>query len=148
MPTYIVKYSNFKLSPKEKKLIANGITKTHSKCTGANTFFAQVIFQKNEKNSHYMGGKLVKNKEIFLNGQIRSGRTSQVKKKLILKLREVLIKSTKLNKDFIWVYLEDLPSQQMIEYGEILPKSGKEKQWFKLLPNDLKKRLVELEKKK
>ena len=40
MPTYTVKYSNFKLSPKQKKLIANGITKTHSKFTGANTFFA------------------------------------------------------------------------------------------------------------
>ena len=47
MPTYTVKYSNFKLSLKQKKFIANGITKTHSKFTGANTFFAQVIFQKN-----------------------------------------------------------------------------------------------------
>ena len=86
MPTYTVKYSNFKLSPKQKKLIANGITKTHSKFTGANTFFAQVIFQKNENSSHFMGGKLVKNKEIFLNGQIRAGRTLIIKKKLILDL--------------------------------------------------------------
>ena len=104
MPTYTVKYSNFKLSPKQKKIIANGITKTHSKFTGANAFFAQVIFQKNENNSHFMGGKLIKNKEIFLNGQIRAGRTSATKKKLILGLREVLIKNTKLKKDFIWVY--------------------------------------------
>ena len=58
MPTYTVKYSNFKLTPKQKKFIADGITKTHSKFTGANTFFAQVIFQKNENNSHFMGGKL------------------------------------------------------------------------------------------
>jgi len=145
MPTYTVKYSNFKLSPKQKKIIANGITKTHSKFTGANTFFAQVIFQKNDNKSHFVGGKLVQNKEIFLNGQIRAGRTSVIKKKLILGLREVLTKNTKLKKDFVWVYLEDLLPQQMIEYGEILPKSGGEKKWFKSLSLGLKKRLKSLE---
>ena len=66
MPTYTVKYSNINLSQKQKNSIANDITNTHSKYTGANTFFAQVIFQKNEKNAHFMGGKLVKTKEIFL----------------------------------------------------------------------------------
>ena len=146
MPTYTVKYSNFKLTPKQKKLIADGITKTHSKFTGANTFFAQVIFQKNENKSHFIGGKLVRNKEIFLNGQIRAGRTSTIKKNLILGLREVLIKNTKLKSDCLWVYLEDLPPQQMIEYGEILPKSGEEKKWFKSLSTSLKKRLKRIEK--
>ncbi len=146
MPTYTVKYSNLILSPKQKKLIADGITKKHSRFTGANTFFAQVIFQKNENTSHFIGGKLVKNKEIFLNGQIRAGRTLAIKKKLILGLREVLIKNTKLKKDFVWVYLEDLPPQQMIEYGEILPKSGKEKKWFNSLSISLQKRLKRLEK--
>ena len=146
MPTYTVKYSNFKLTPKQKKFIADGITKTHSKFTGANTFFAQVIFQKNENKSHFIGGKLVRNKEIFLNGQIRVGRTSTIKKNLILGLREVLIKNTKLKSDCLWVYLEDLPPQQMIEYGEILPKSGEEKKWFKSLSTNLKKRLKRIEK--
>ena len=146
MPTYTVKYSNFKLTPKQKKFIADGITKTHSKFTGANTFFAQVIFQKNENKSHFIGGKLVRNKEIFLNGQIRAGRTSTIKKNLILGLREVLIKNTKLKSDCLWVYLEDLPPQQMIEYGEILPESGKEKKWFKSLSTSLKKRLKRIEK--
>ena len=115
MPTYTVKYSNFNLSQKQKNSLANDITFTHSKFTGANSFFAQVIFQKNEKNSHFMGGKLVKTKEIFLNGQIRAGRTSKIKKQLILGLRKILIKNTKLRSDFVWVYLEDLLPDQMIE---------------------------------
>ena len=93
-----------------------------------------------------MGGKIVKNKEIFLNGQIRAGRTLVIKKKLILGLREVLTKNTKIKQDFVWVYLEDLPPQQMIEYGEILPKSGDEKKWFKSLSISLRKRLKRLEK--
>jgi|TARA_B100001094_G_scaffold242655_1_gene238727 phenylpyruvate tautomerase PptA (4-oxalocrotonate tautomerase family) len=148
MPTYTVKYSNFNLSQKQKNLLANDISNIHSKFTGANTFFAQVIFQKNENNCHFMGGKLVKTKEIFLNGQIRSGRTLKVKKKLILGLRKILIKNTNLKKDSVWVYLEDLLPDQMIEYGEVLPKSGQENKWFNSLTPRLRKRLRKMEKRK
>ena len=148
MPTYTLKYSNINLSQKQKNSIANDITNTHNKFTGANTFFAQVIFQKNEKNSHFMGGKLVKTKEIFLNGQIRSGRTAKVKKQLILGLRKILIKNTNLRKENVWVYLEDLLPDQMIEYGEVLPKSGQEKKWFNSLSPSLRKRLKKMEQNK
>ena len=146
MPTYTVKYSNINLSQKQKNLIANDISFTHSKFTGANTFFAQVIFQKNAKDSHFMGGKLVKTKEIFLNGQIRAGRSSKIKKQLILGLRKILIKNTKLRSDYVWVYLQDLLPDQMIEYGEVLPNSGQVKKWFNSLKPKLKKRLKNMAK--
>ena len=146
MPTYTVTNSNFNLNSKIKKEIAKDITKIHSKVTGANSFFAQVIFTKIKKNNHFMGGKIIKNPQIFLLGQIRAGRSIKVKNKLILGLRDVLIKKTKLNSSQIWVYIIDLNPSQMIEYGAILPKSGNEKQWFSKLPPNLKKKLLDLEK--
>ena len=36
-------------------------------------------------------------------------------------------------------------STQMIEYGNVLPESGKEKEWFKHLSNKLKKKLSKME---
>ena len=145
MPTYFVNLSNIKLSKIIKEKIAKKITKIHNKATGANKYFAQVIFNDTKKGDHYMGGKLVSKSEIFIYGHIRSGRTAIVKNELIKGLREIIKDNTKLGKDNIWVYLLDLKPNQMIEYGEILPKSGGEKKWFKNLPTKLKTRLNKID---
>ena len=145
MPTYKVTNSNFKLNAKQKEEIAKGITKIHFKVTGANTYFVQVIFNKTNDSDHFMGGKKVKEPQIFLHGQIRAGRTSKIKKKLILELRNILIKKSKLDETQVWLYIVDLPPSQMIEYGAILPKSGSESKWFDKLSLKLKKKLVSMD---
>ena len=146
MPTYTVTNSNFNLSSKQQKNLAEGITKVHNVVTGANTYFAQVIFNKTKKNNHFMGGKKVKEPSMFLLGQIRAGRSKEVKDKLISDLKDVMVKNSKLDETQIWVYINDLPPSQMIEYGAVLPESGKEKQWFANLSTKLKKKLSTLEK--
>ena len=146
MPTYTVTISNFNLNAKKQKELAQGITKIHNVVTGANTYFAQVIFNSTKKKNHFMGGKKVKEPSIFLLGQIRAGRPKKIKDKLISDLRDVIIKKSKLDETQVWVYIVDLPPSQMIEYGAVLPESGKEKQWFRGLSNKLKKKLSALEK--
>ena len=146
MPTYTVTNSNFNLSSKQQKNLAEGITKVHNVVTGANTYFAQVIFNKTKKDNHFMGGKKVKEPSLFLLGQIRAGRSKEVKDKLIAHLKDVLVKNSKLDETQIWVYIVDLPPSQMIEYGAVLPDSGKEKQWFRNLSSKLKKKLSSIEK--
>ena len=96
MPTYTVTNSNFNLSSKQQQNLAEGITKVHNVITGANTYFAQVVFNKTKKNNHFMGGKKVKEQSLFLLGQIRAGRSKEVKDKLISDLKDVLIKNSKL----------------------------------------------------
>jgi len=146
MPTYTVTNSNFNLSLKQQQKLAEGITKVHNVVTGANTYFAQVIFNKTKKNNHFMGGKKVKEPSLFLLGQIRAGRSKEVKDKLISDLKDVLVKNSKLDETQVWVYINDLPPSQMIEYGAVLPESGKEKKWFANLPIKLKKKLAAIEK--
>ena len=114
MPTYTVTNSNFNLSSREQKKLAKGITKVHNVITGANTYFAQVIFNKTKKNNHFMGGKKVKEPSIFLLGQIRAGRPKKTKDKLISHLRDIIIKNSRLNETQVWVYIIDLPPSQMI----------------------------------
>ncbi len=144
MPTYTVTNSNFNFTSKQQKNLAEGITKVHNVVTGANTYFAQIIFNKTKKNNHFMGGKKVREPSIFLLGQIRAGRPKKIKDKLISQLRDIVIKNSKLNKTQIWVYIVDLPPSQMIEYGEVLPESGKEKIWFSKLSKKLKKKLSKI----
>ena len=146
MPTYTVTNSNFNLSSRQQKKLAEGITKVHNVVTGANTYFAQVIFNKTKKNNHFMGGKKVKEPSLFLLGQIRAGRSKEVKDKLISDLKNVLVKNSKLDETQVWVYINDLPPSQMIEYGAVLPESGREKEWFANLPVKLKKKLAAIEK--
>ena len=148
MPTYTVTNSNFNLSSKQQKNLAEGITKVHNVVTGANTYFAQVIFNKTKKNHHFMGGKKVKEPSIFLLGQIRAGRPKKIKDKLISDLRDVIIKKSKLDETQVWVYIVDLPPSQMIEYGEVLPESGNEEEWFAGLSKKLKGKLSKIESKK
>ena len=145
MPTYTVTNSNFNLTSKQQKDLAQGITKVHNVVTGANTYFAQVIFNKTKKNNHFMGGKKVKEPSLFLLGQIRAGRPKKIKDRLISDLKNILVKKTKLDETQVWVYIVDLPPSQMIEYGAVLPESGKERQWFKSLSNKLKKKLSQME---
>ena len=145
MPTYTITNSNIILSSKQQKKLAEGITKVHNVVTGANTYFAQVIFNKTKKNNHFMGGKKVKEPSLFLLGQIRAGRSKEVKDKLISELKDVLVKNSKLDETQVWVYINDLPPSQMIEYGVVLPESGKESEWFEKLSNKLKKKLSTLE---
>jgi hypothetical protein len=41
----------------------------------------------------------------------------------------------------VWVYLSDIPAQNMAEYGRVLPVPGAENAWFATLSAALRERL-------
>jgi hypothetical protein len=44
----------------------------------------------------------------------------------------------------VWVYLSELPPNQMIEFGRVLPLHGKEAEWSAALPKAEKVRLEKI----
>jgi phenylpyruvate tautomerase PptA (4-oxalocrotonate tautomerase family) len=69
MPTYTVNYSGIDLAAAQKNLIAQGITGTHNTVTGAETYFAQVIFNETRRDDHFMGGKPGASPRYFCTGR-------------------------------------------------------------------------------
>ena len=136
MPTYTVHVPARRLSPQQKQQLAKGITNTHNQFTGAQTFFAQVMFVDVVQENWFIGGGPIGNSQIFLHGQIRAGRSEEVKQSLLRALVDVIAEIAGESKQKIWGYLVELPPTQMVEFGHVLPMPGSEGQWLTALPED------------
>jgi phenylpyruvate tautomerase PptA (4-oxalocrotonate tautomerase family) len=134
MPTYVVNACVENLSPAVKQRIAQEITRIHQEVTGAQKFFAQVIFNRVESDDSFIGGKPLQSQSIFINAQIRSGRTPEQTHELIVRLVDAVATETSLPKHCIWIYINMLPPSLMAEFGHILPEPGDENGWFEGLP--------------
>jgi phenylpyruvate tautomerase PptA (4-oxalocrotonate tautomerase family) len=68
MATYSVYYAGLSLTTHQKFSLANAITKIHADVTGAEAYFAQVIFKPLDLHDCFIGGILLDEPHIFLNG--------------------------------------------------------------------------------
>ena len=134
MPTYTLTIPAGLLDPVKKGRVAGVITRTHNVVTGAAAYFAQVIIHEVAEGNYFAGGKPLVGRQVFLNGQIRAGRSAPDRKRLLLELRDGVADAGGLERCDVWVYLTDLPARDMIEYGHILPEPGDEASWMEALP--------------
>jgi len=131
MPTYNVTTVNLMLTKDQKSEVAMAITTAHNKSTGAPGFFAQVIFHDVANGQHFIGGKLNNVSHIFVHGLIRAGRTTDAKSGLMAQIRDSVAKISGSSDEDIWVYVQDIEAEQMIEFGRFLPATGEEEAWKK-----------------
>jgi len=134
MPTYTTYASSGTLSPEQKHKIAKEVTRIHYELTDAQTFFAQVMFVDVPDGNWYTGGAIRDEKQIFVHGQIRGGRSLETKQAMINQIVDAVSGVTSLPRNLIWVYILELEPLLMAEYGHILPKPGNEDAWFAELP--------------
>lgn len=134
MPTYTVTAPAGRLTGAQKATLAHEITRTHNKHTGAQTFFAQVMFVDFLQGNWFVGGVPIDQEQIFLHGQVRSGRPPEVKEALLKELAAVVANVSKFPIRKVWGYLAELPPAHMMEYGHILPEPGTEAAWLAALP--------------
>jgi phenylpyruvate tautomerase PptA (4-oxalocrotonate tautomerase family) len=134
VPTYIVSTAASRLMDLKAR-IAEGITTAHSQETGAQGFFAQVIFNEVPEGNHFLGGRPLSVELIFVHGFIRAGRTSLQKNRLIERIADVLVDVTARDRRHVWIYLSELAPAQMVEYGRALPEPGGEEMWLNAMPS-------------
>lgn len=142
MPTYVCSVPAGKLHDLQKSEIARCISNRHSEATGAPTYFVQVIIEE-KPSDRYLGGER-KSDHIWVRGDIRDGRTEEVRSKMMLNMMRDIDKITDIGDENIWIYVCNLAPTDMVEYGHVLPKPGQEKQWFKQLPQSLQRCLASL----
>jgi phenylpyruvate tautomerase PptA (4-oxalocrotonate tautomerase family) len=141
MATYTVNYAGFSLATHQRFAIAKAITKIHADVTGAEAYFAQVIFKHLDLHDCFIGGVLLDEPHLFLSGQIRNGRSEQMKKQLLVELEVALQSASGLAGHQIWAYIDEITPGQMVEYGQILPAVGDDSIWFSTLPAGIQKKL-------
>ena len=134
MPTYNVIVPESRLSAEQKSKIAAAITETHNEVTHAPLYFAQVIFYEIKPGNYFVGGTPLSGDQIFVHGNIRSGRSPADKKTLLTKLVSLVAKAAAMTENHVWVYIAELPPALMAEFGHILPEPGGEAAWTAALP--------------
>ena len=135
MPTYTVQSAAGSLSAPVKAEIARVITATHARVTGAPAYVAQVVFRDVAETDHFVGGRRVSDEVVFVHGQIRDGRTPQQRTALLEGLVDAVAAACHLPTRAIWVYVVELPSAAMVEYGHVLPPAGGEDAWLAAMPD-------------
>jgi phenylpyruvate tautomerase PptA (4-oxalocrotonate tautomerase family) len=136
MPTYVCSVPPKALSEEQKSQIAVAISHRHSEVTGAPSFFVQVVIEEIESTRRYLGGEPA-DAHIWIRGDIRAGRSEEVRGQLMLNIMRDISAITSVQEESIWVYLCNLEPTDMVEYGHVLPPAGKEQDWFDGLPPSL-----------
>lgn len=141
MPTYACSILAGRLTQAQKTDIVRCITTVHHEETGAPRYLVQVIFYEVASGNHYIAGEPARPDQIWIRGDLRSGRTEEQKARILRRILQGVAKSADAPEEAVWVYLSDIPATNIAEYGRILPLPGDENAWFEMLPDPLKARL-------
>jgi phenylpyruvate tautomerase PptA (4-oxalocrotonate tautomerase family) len=134
MPTYTISAPVGRLSDEQRAALAREVTRAHRHHTGAQTFFAQVMFVDVPPSQWFIGGAPIEAGQIFIHGQVRAGRPAQVKRALLEDLTAIVSRESGFPRYKVWGYIHELPPSNMVEFGHVLPEPGHEVQWLESLP--------------
>jgi phenylpyruvate tautomerase PptA (4-oxalocrotonate tautomerase family) len=145
MPVYIIHATEGSLAPAVKTRIAAEITKAHRDLTGTQGFLVQVIFKEQAPGNVFLGGTPQAKHNVFVQGLHRAGRPPELKKTLTRRLVDCIAEAASISRRYIWIYVDERPAAQMVEYGHLLPEPGNEVEWLHNLPSDDRNYLEEID---
>ncbi|WP_339621994.1 hypothetical protein [uncultured Marinobacter sp.] len=78
-----------------------------------------------------MGGRVNTAPQVYVHGLVREGRSIEIKQALMSQMLEEIAQIGEISAEDVWIYLQDIPANQMIEFGRFLPAPGDEAEWEK-----------------
>jgi phenylpyruvate tautomerase PptA (4-oxalocrotonate tautomerase family) len=109
--------------------IAQEVTKIHCDATGAPASFVHVVFLELPPGVAYTAGKI--SPTSVINAKVRSGRTLDVRQKIVMDLSEMWGRLTGQSQHELVIALEEVESDTIMEEGLIMPNPGDEAEWLK-----------------
>ena len=124
MPLYTIITRDDSASDKTKARIAEEITRIHSAVMKVPRTFVRVVFLCYPKGSGFSAGQEAPT--AALNCVLRSGHTVEEKTDLLRRLWSMFQKLTGFATDQIAISLQEIPSSNAMEMGQIMPGVGNE----------------------
>jgi phenylpyruvate tautomerase PptA (4-oxalocrotonate tautomerase family) len=144
VPTYVCSAATGRLTSGQKAEIVRRITAIHHAETGAPRYLVQVIFCDVAPGSHYIAGRPAPADQIWVRADIRGGRTNEQKSQMLRRIMHDVGEASGAAEETVWVYLSDIPAENVAEYGRVLLPPGSEDAWFATLPDALREKLRSL----
>jgi len=132
MPLYLCASPNETIAQDKKQRISQAITDVHCDVTGAPPEFVHVYFFEAEqmRNLEPLTGGASIDEGYLLFGNIRSGRTDQVKLALVSGMRQKVAELLAVSLSEVHMLTRDIDAKWVMEGGDLLPEPGEEAAWL------------------
>jgi phenylpyruvate tautomerase PptA (4-oxalocrotonate tautomerase family) len=119
MPLYTVTTQAGLLSSEVKATLAGEITALHSEYSGVPKNWVHIVFQDYAPGNGFTAGETAATAALTL--LIRTGRSPEYKRGLLMRLWELLQDATGAPDDQIVLGIQEVPASQAMEMGQIMP---------------------------
>ena len=123
MPIYLSTIEAGRSNEEQRTQIAECITTVHVDITGAPARFVNTFFSEDTDEE---GGfrELPEGKAIFVNGNIRSGRSEEAKIEMMQRITQGIVDALDCQLEEVGITLNSGPASHGMEGGQILPAPG------------------------
>lgn len=148
MPTYTCYTAPGKLTAEKKQELADRLATVYFEEFGLARYMTQVLFFEVAKDDRYIGGKPARPDLVWIRCDIREGRTVEMKARLLHRIQQSVAKVANVPEEAVWTYFCDLPPEDIMEWGHIMPPLSNSRPaddtWFQQLSDPFKEYVREL----